>query len=276
MATAPRGPRVDLHTHSRHSDGSHAPAELVPMATAAGLLALALTDHDTLAGLPELHAAAAGSGLAIVDGVELSASSGSNDIHILGYFVDPAHPGLTEALERFQEGRRVRAVRMVERLNQLGAAITMEDVHKQAGAGVLGRPHVAHALLEAGCVQTFDAAFRIYLGHHAPAFVPKPRFKPEEAIALIRAAGGVAVMAHPGTAGRDDLIPLLRDAGLAGLEVWHPKHSASQTAHYLRLADRLGLVPSGGSDFHGAAMGPVHVGMCEVPAHALDDLRARR
>lgn len=275
MNSPSRPPRVDLHTHSLHSDGAHAPAELVPMARRAGLVALALTDHDTLAGLPELHAAA-GPDLEIVDGVELSASAGQNDIHILGYFVDPGGDELIAALERFQAGRRERVVRMVERLNQLGAAITVEDVHRQAGQGVLGRPHVAHALLAAGHVDTFDQAFRQFLGHHAPAFVPKPHFRPDEAIGLIRRAGGVAVMAHPGTAGRDDLIPSFVAAGLAGLEVWHPKHSASQTAHYLRLADRLGLVPSGGSDFHGAAMGTLTVGMCEVPAHVLDDLRARR
>lgn len=268
--------RIDLHAHSLHSDGQHAPRELVPMALAAGISALALTDHDAITGLPELHAAAAGTGLVIVDGVELSASAGANDIHILGYLFDPAHPPLLDALERFRGGRRARAERIVARLNDLGVEIALADVERHAAGGSLGRPHVAHALLEMGYVETFDEAFQRYLGHRAPAYVPKPRLEPEEAVQLIRDAGGAAVFAHPGTANRDDLLPRLVAAGLAGIEVWHPKHAAGQVAHYQRLAAQYDLVPSGGSDFHGAAVGDVRIGMMDVPDTTLARLRERR
>jgi len=270
--------RIDLHTHSLHSDGSHTPAELVAMARAAGVAALALTDHDTIAGLPELHLAATSPGptLTIIDGVELSATAGQNDIHILGYFVSSAHEPFCAALQNFQEGRLRRAESMVARLNALGVAITLADVQRHAGGGSLGRPHVALALLEAGYVETFDQAFGRYLGHRGPAFVSKPHFQPEEAVELIRQAGGVSVLAHPGTANRDDLLPRLKAAGLSGIEVWHPKHGPGQVAHYRRIAAEFDLVPSGGSDFHGAKVGDVRIGMSDVPESTLVELRARR
>lgn len=270
--------RIDLHTHSRHSDGSHTPTELVAMARAAGIAALALTDHDSVGGLAELHAAAAapGAALTVVDGVELSASAGMNDIHILGYFVDPEFPPFRDALLEFQGGRRRRAETMVSKLNGLGVEITLADIERHAGGGSLGRPHVALALLESGYVHSFDEAFARYLGHRAPAFVAKPHFKPEEAVDLIRTAGGVSVLAHPGTAGRDDLLPRLKAAGLAGIEVWHPKHGPGQMAHYRRVAADFDLVPSGGSDFHGAKVGDVRIGMSDVPESTLVALAARR
>src|SRR5262249_44887717 len=151
-----------------------------------------------------------------------------------------------------REGRLLRAGRIVEKLNALGLEITLDDVRRHATGEAIGRPHVAHALVDLGLVDTFDDAFRLYLGHHARAFVPKPTFAPQEALALIRRAGGVPVLAHPGTASRDELIGGLRDAGLEGIEVWHPKHSPAQMAHYRRLAAELKLVATGGSDFHGA------------------------
>jgi len=268
--------RVDLHMHSLHSDGEHRPAELVPMALAARVVAIALTDHDTLAGLPELHDAARDSDLEIVNGVELSSSAGSKDIHVLGYFVDPDDAALGAALERFRTGRRDRALGMIERLNALGVPLTVADVEPFVKGGAWGRPHVARALLENGHVATFDEAFRRFLGHHAPAFVPKPSLEPAEAIALIRAAGGAAVFAHPGTAGRDDLIEEFKEAGLAGIEVWHPKHSPQKVEGYRRLARELDLVATGGSDFHGATIGNVTIGMSDVPASALAELAARR
>lgn len=268
--------RIDLHAHSLHSDGQHPPRELVPMALAAGISALALTDHDAISGLLELHAAAAGTGLTIVDGVELSASAGVNDIHILGYLFDATHAPFARALEEFRGGRHRRAERIVEKLNALGLEIELADVERLAAGGALGRPHVAHALLEKGYVESFDEAFQRYLGHRAPAYVGKPQFAPEEAVALIRSAGGVAVFAHPGTANRDDLLPRLVAAGLGGIEAWHPKHSGGQVAHYRRVAEQYDLVPSGGSDFHGATVGDVRIGMMDVPESTLTRLTARR
>ncbi len=266
---------VDLHMHSVHSDGEHRPAELVPMALAARLSAIALTDHDTMDGLPELHEAARGTGLEVVNGVELSTSVGPRDIHILGYFVDPADPALSAALVRFRAGRRDRAVEMVRKLNELGLEITIEDVDLHVRGGAYGRPHVARALLDLGHVTSFDEAFRAYLGHYAPAFVPKPSLTPAEAIALIRNAGGAAVFAHPGTASRDDLIEDFKEMGLAGIEVWHPKHSPQKSLGYRRLARELGLAATGGSDFHGASVGTVAIGASDVPESALAELRAR-
>jgi predicted metal-dependent phosphoesterase TrpH len=275
MSVPAREPRIDLHMHSTHSDGAHLPAELVPMALKAGVSALSLTDHDTVSGIPELVRAAEGTGIEIVTGVELSSSAGRSDLHILGYLFDPENEVLVRELERFRTGRRERVVEMVRILNHLGIEITFEDVLRQAGGAALGRPHVAHALLEQGFVETFDEAFRKFLGQHARAFVPKPHFEPRQALALIRSAGGVPVLAHPGTANRDELIPELADQGLAGIEAWHPKHSPTQVVEYRRLAGELGLVASGGSDFHGSSMGNVTVGISDVPAAVLAALRDR-
>jgi hypothetical protein len=267
--------RIDLHMHSIHSDGEHTPFELVEMADAAGVSAIALTDHDTVAGLFELKTAAQGTGLETVSGVELSSSAGSSELHILGYFIDPNDARLTQALELFRVQRRERIREIVGKLNPLGVDITMEDVERQARGSALGRPHVAHALLELGYVEAFDEAFRRYLGHHGPAFVPKPHFEPAKALRLVQEARGASVLAHPGTAGRDDLIPELAEAGLKGIEVWHPKHTPFQVEQYRRLARKNGLVTTGGSDFHGAAMGAVFVGMCDVPFSVLEELRSR-
>jgi predicted metal-dependent phosphoesterase TrpH len=275
MSVPPGNSRIDLHMHSVHSDGSHAPAELVPMAVAARLSAIALTDHDTVDGLQELRAAAGGTDLEIVTGVELSSSAGHSDLHILGYLFDANDPRLVGELDRFRAGRRERVVKMVEILNGLGVLVTLDDVLRHAAGGALGRPHVARAIYELGYVENFDEAFRRYIGHHAKAFVPKPHFAPSEALALIRSAGGVPVLAHPGTANRDELIPDLVDHGLGGIEAWHPKHTPGQIVQYRRLARELGIVATGGSDFHGAAMGTVKVGMSDVPASALEELRAR-
>jgi predicted metal-dependent phosphoesterase TrpH len=275
MSVPAREPRIDLHMHSIHSDGGHSPAELLPMALSAGLSAMALTDHDTVSGIPELVEAARGSGIEIVTGVELSSSAGKSDLHILGYLFDPLDETLVRELERFQTGRRERVIEMVRILNGLGIEITLEDVLRQAAGGVLGRPHVAHALLEQGFVETFDEAFRKFLGQHARAFVPKPHFEPRQALELIRSAGGVPVLAHPGTANRDELIPELADMGLAGIEAWHPKHNPVQVVEYRRLAAELGLVATGGSDFHGSIMGNVTVGISDVPAAVLAALRDR-
>lgn len=268
-------PRVDLHLHSIHSDGTRTVEELVSMAVEAGLAAVSLTDHDTVAGLPAMREAARGTGVEIVSGVELSSSAGASDLHVLGYFIDPGDEGLLRGLEWFRNGRRERLTKMVSRLNELGVDVSEEEVGRYATSDAPGRPHVAQALLDLGFVDTFDDAFRRYLACYAPAYVPKPRFAPTEAVALIRRAGGAPVLAHPGTLGRDDVIPELVDAGLVGIEVWHPKHSPSQVASYRRLARELGLVTTGGSDFHGEPVGMATMGVPEVPAEVLAELRSR-
>ncbi|HYM81073.1 MAG TPA: PHP domain-containing protein [Candidatus Limnocylindria bacterium] len=247
----PGGRRVDLHTHSFFSDGVLSPEDLVARARLKGLAGLALTDHDSIEGVERAAAAAIVAGIDLVPGVELSSSLDGLDLHILGYYVNPDHPGLRERLEEFKQERRDRIVAIVGRLEALGAVIALERVLALAGPGVVGRPHVAQALLEAGLVEHQEDAFRRFLGAHGPAFVPRPAFSPTEAIALIHAADGVSVLAHPGPQLAESIVEGLATAGLRGVEVWHPHHTSGTSRRYQALADRLGLLETGGSDFHG-------------------------
>ena len=265
------GRRVDLHTHTQFSDGLLSPEEVVALAIDRQLAALAITDHDSLEGLPRARAAA-GSALELVPGIEMSSALEGVDLHILGYYVDPEHAELRERLVRFREERLDRALAIVERLRLLGAALELADVIALAGPGVVGRPHVAEALIRAGHVDTMDDAFRRYLGMDGEAFVPRPAFQPEEAIALIHAAGGVSVIAHPGASLAESLVERLVAAGLRGIEVWHPQHGAATVRRYRALAQRLGLLETGGSDFHGP-MRSTALGDLPVPVSVLGPLK---
>jgi predicted metal-dependent phosphoesterase TrpH len=272
--TAPLG-FVDLHLHTIHSDGMHTPEEVVAFAHSARLVAIAITDHDTLDGIDAAASAAGLAGMEFIPGIELSASDGPSDVHILGYYLDPSTPGLGEELSRLRDRRFLRAQRTVELLNQLGATVSFERVQAIAGGAAIGRPHIATALIEAGHVATHDQAFESFIGYHAPAFVPKHALDPAAAMDLIRRAGGVAVLAHPGSLRRDDLIPSLVAQGLGGIEVWHPKHDGTRVRHYQEIASKHGLSITGGSDFHGGGRGASTVGDQPVPAGVLDSLRAR-
>lgn len=262
----------DLHTHSTWSDGTEPPAQVVEHALKRGLAALALTDHDSLEGLPEARERAQGTSLRVVSGVELSTAEGQSEVHVLGYFMDEGHTELKEALAHFRAVRRERARAILERLERLGMPLTEEEVFERARGGTVGRPHVAEALVGRGYVASLDEAFRRYLGNHGPAWVPKPVLTPADAIALVRRAGGVAAIAHPATIGRDPLISELARAGLVGLECIHPKHDPGTTARYKELAMRLGLVVTGGSDCHGRRPTGSVVGYGEVPASVVDAL----
>jgi len=272
--TAPPG-FVDLHLHTIHSDGMHTPEEVVAFAGRARLAAIAITDHDTLDGIAPAAAAARPAGIELIPGVELSASDGPSDVHLLGYFLDPATPGLDEELLALRDGRFLRAQRTVELLNRIGAPVSFERVLAIAGPAPIGRPHIATALVEAGHATTMDQAFERFIGYHAPAFVPKRALDPAAAVELIRRAGGVAVLAHPGSLRRDDLIPGLVARGLGGIEVWHPKHDGTRVRHYQKIAGKHGLSITGGSDFHGGGRGTSTVGDQPVPTGVLDSLRAR-
>ncbi len=267
-------PRVDLHTHSNFSDGDFPPAELAALARRAGLAAMALTDHDCLDGLPEFRAAA--DGFVPVDGVEISCRRDRVDVHVIGLFIDASHPALIRRLGELLEARRRRLSAMVNKLRGLGVAITEEDVASFTEHGTVGRPHVARALVEAGVVGSVDEAFAKFLRPRRPAYVPSPGPDPGEACRWILEAGGVPVLAHPGLVRHDGWIPGLVDEGLAGLEVWHPKHNPRQRARYLKLARDLDLVPTGGSDYHGSSVGDALVGQEPVPADSLERLRERR
>jgi 3',5'-nucleoside bisphosphate phosphatase len=250
--------RADLHSHSTASDGTSTPAEVMRRARAAGLDVIALTDHDTVAGHDEARAARP-AGLTLVPGMELSCRLDGHSVHLLGYLFDPADPELAAETARIRESRVRRAEKMVERLAELGVPVTWERVQAIAGDGVVGRPHVARAMVEAAVIGSPDQAFGPeWIGEGGRAHVPRYALDPARAIGLVRAAGGVSVLAHPRARGwevPDDVIAGLAAAGLAGIEVWHPDQDQAQRTALQDLAARLNLVASGGSDDHGELTG---------------------
>lgn len=272
LRPAQHGGRLELHAHTHFSDGLLSPAELVERALEAGITALAITDHDSVEGVAPAVEAAAGR-LEVVPGIEISSSFEGLDLHILGYFVDPTSVPLLSALERFRLERRERAIAIMARLAELGVPVDEREVFAAAGPGVVGRPHVAHALLKAGHVPTIDLAFQRYLGTKGAAYVPRPEFPSAAAIRVISEAGGVAVLAHPGALVRR-IVENLTEAGLGGVEVWHPQHGMPAQKRWYETAKELGLVPSGGSDFHGPHRG-AGLGDMSVPPRTLEDLRQR-
>ncbi len=279
--------RVDLHTHSTASDGTDAPAALARLAKDAGLEAFALTDHDTLAGIPDARAAADALGIELVPGVELGARIPEGELHILGYFLEPGNATFDAFLEELRKGRRDRAARTVTRLNDLGVAIDLADVEAEVSGDrseSLGRPHIASALVKGGHVASIKEAFDRYLKDGGPANVPRPMPSPVDAVRAIVKAGGVAVVAHPWTVPRDvfqDLLVRLRRVGLAGVEVVHSDQDADVREHVARLAADMGLVQSGGSDYHGTRKPAIRLGTgrngnVSVPYEVLEELRGLR
>lgn len=268
----PVGGRLELHAHTHFSDGLLSPAELVERALTCGITALAITDHDVVEGVVPAQEAAAGR-LEIVPGIEVSSSFEGLDLHILGYFVEPTSEPLLARLALFRDERRQRALAIVARLAELGVPVDPAEVFAAAGPGVVGRPHVAHALLKAGHVPSMEVAFNRYLGTRGEAFIPRPEFPSVEAVRLIQEAGGVAVLAHPGSLARR-VVEILAEAGLGGVEVWHPQHGITAQRRWYETAQQLKLVPSGGSDFHGPHRG-VGLGEMAVPPRTIEDLRAR-
>lgn len=271
--SAPRGRRFELHAHTHYSDGQLSPAALVARAIEVDVETLAITDHDTVDGIAEALDAAP-EGFTIVPGIELSSTMDGLDVHILGYHLRHEDAGLRARLEGFREERRERARAIIGRLAELGAPVDAAEVLASAGPGVVGRPHVAQALLRAGHVRGMDEAFQRYLGLHASAYVPRPAFGSEEAVRLIRAAGGCAVLAHPSQQTTVAMLERLAAAGLAGVEVWHPVHGSAVQRRWHAEAERLGLLACGGSDFHGPLRG-ADLGSQPVPRGVLEQLRER-
>lgn len=253
--------RIDLHTHTTASDGLLNPAELVHAVQAAHLDVFSITDHDTLDALAEAEGLARAGGLRLIPGIELSAVWRKDvELHVLGYFVDPGDTNLMAFLRDRRDARRRRLFAMVSRLRLLGIVVEAEEVLASARNGNVGRPHLARYLAERGFVASSDEAFDRYLGEGKPAYVPRPDVTVAAAIQVIHEAGGLAALAHPGLADRDEAIPDLVAAGLDAIEVYHVTHTPGQARHYRRLAGRRGLLVTGGSDFHGAAgrqYGPV-------------------
>lgn len=268
------GRYVDLHSHSTASDGALAPADVVRAARAAGLEAIALTDHDTIAGVGEAIAAGAELGVRVVAGCELSAYDGDIEVHLLALHIADAD-AIASSLALFQRERVDRAVAMVERLGRLGLPISMDDVLRESAGGAVGRPHVARALVAAGHVADPRDAFDRFLGNGRPAYVPKPRLSASDAIDLTHSAGALAVWAHPARIGTRERVARLAGHGLDGIEVLHPSHTPQEIERYTRFATEMSLLPSGGSDWHGATDGFRTLGCMHVPAEWLARQDAR-
>jgi len=275
---------IDLHTHSTASDGSLSPAELVALAAQKGLAAVALTDHDSLEGLPEARLAGERHGVDVIAGVELSVADGERSIHILGLFLPDAPGPLAEALAYLRLRRHDRNRLILDKLREQGIPLEYAAVTALA-KGAVGRPHIAQAMLAAGAVTSFKEAFNRYLGAYGRAYVPKFKYPLAEAVDMLHAEGALAILAHPyilGLAGPvlAQTLERYRDTGLDGIEALYTEHSQAQTLEYLALARRFGLVVSGGSDFHGAAKPEVQIGRgrgnLRVDITILDLLRARR
>lgn len=263
------GATIDLHLHSTASDGMLPPGAVVAAARTAGLSAIALTDHDTVDGLPEARAAAESAGIRFVAGIELSAEHDGIEVHVLGlHLADPV--GLAGRLAVLRTERVERARAIVARLGELGIAISFESVLANAAGGSVGRPHVARALIEAGAVRDFREAFDRYLGAGRPGFVPKRMLSPAEAVAMIHSAGGLAVWAHPGTHASEQFVAFLAAAGLDGLEVLHPSHGPETVQRLQAVCETRSLVPSGGSDWHATPGVSRTLGAQAVPAEWLE------
>jgi len=268
--------RLDLHVHTTASDGLWSPARVVYEALARGLRYLAITDHETTQGAVEAMALARGTALEVIPGVEISVGGSEEEIDLLGYFVDPVHPDLLRFLKGMQAERRERIRAMAERLAQLGMPVPWERVLELARGDVLGRPHLARAMVEQGYVANEAEAFRRWLGRGCPAYIPRQPIDPHEVLAVIRAAGGVAALAHPGRSGLPRNLESLWRAGLVGLEVFHPDHSPADVARLIAIARIYDLIPTGGSDFHGPGPdGRILLGAMPVPEHTVERLRER-
>ncbi|WP_211745328.1 PHP domain-containing protein [Paenibacillus sp. Marseille-Q4541] len=277
--------RCDLHTHSLSSDGMQPSSENVRIASEKGLAAVALTDHDTVAGVEEALIAGEKYGITVVPGVEISTRLEGKEIHVLGYYIDIRDREFLTRLETLRRTREERNIRILERLNDLELVVSMEDVVRVMGRPLekdetIGRPHIADALVDKGYVSSMREAFDLYLAEGKPGFVSVPRVTPEDAFAWIRAAGGTPVIAHPGLYGNDDLIRKLIEHGHpAGIEVYHSDHGPEEEKRYLAMAEQYNLIVTGGSDFHGARQGVVFhgdLGSVTVEASVLSELYQAR
>jgi predicted metal-dependent phosphoesterase TrpH len=244
------------------------------MAQEAGLVAVSVTDHDNVAGVPEAQEAGSDCGVEVVPGVELSANEDGADIHMLGYFIDINSESLRGHLDVFRERRKIRAERMVEKLQKLGLAISIEAVLSKSGPAAVGRPHVAEALVEEGLVLSYEEVFRRYIGYGGPAYEGKYVISPSRAVEIIHAAHGLAVVAHAGVYLKEETFQKILNAGIDGIESIHPKHSDETKTRFGRMAKELGLVETGGSDYHGDMRGTTPFGDGTIPYEWVENLRA--
>jgi predicted metal-dependent phosphoesterase TrpH len=269
---------IDLHSHSVASDGQYPAAEVAERAAAAGITVWSLTDHDTVGGLDQAAEGAKRVGIELVPGIELSVEFDRREVHLLGHFIDPTGDALRRFSDLLAEKRRMRMGEMISKLAELGVPLTPDEVERFAGGKILGRPHVARALVERGVVGSVREAFDRFLGEGRPAFVRRFRLDVRDAIRLVHEAGGTATLAHPGVNGiqRGDLARL-RQFGLDGVEVYHLDHNPSVRDKYLRAAADNDLVATAGTDFHGEIVAPDRMfGGVTMPEEAFALLQARR
>ena len=274
--------RIDLHLHTTYSDGSLPPSKVVGLAHQAGVSTLAITDHDITDGIPEAINSGKEQGIEVIPGIEISSRIQSREIHILGYFLDWNDPSFQSRLAKLRETRHTRNSQIVEKLNRLGLSLSYEEVKVAAGSGAIGRPHIAQVLLSKGYVKSAKEAFDRYLADGAPAYIPRELPDAKEAIAWLRSAGGVSVLAHPNWAkekgeGIQKFCENLKMQGLQGIEVFYSTHTPRQTSHYLEIARRLELLVTGGSDFHGLTKPDIEIGVgrgtLNVPEKLIDQLK---
>ena len=270
-----RNTRADLHLHTRYSDGSYEPTELVRRASSLGFSVIAVTDHDSLGGVAEAVGEGKRLGVRVIPGVELSTIYDDAEVHIVGLFVDPGNTELLEVTDRAASERRRRLFRITELLGGLGVDISAEEVLDEAAGASVGRVHVAQVLVEHGATGSITEAFLKYLRDDGPAYVRKWSPTPEECCRIIHGAGGVAVLAHPGEVVDEPKVRGLVNAGCRALEAYYPPYSRSLTDSYIQLAEKLDVGVSGGSDCHGSRKDQIFLGTVSVPLELVDDLIGR-
>ncbi|GAX91795.1 PHP domain-containing protein [Effusibacillus lacus] len=266
----------DLHAHTTASDGTFSPGQLVRYAKERGLYGVAVTDHDSTDGIAEAMEEGQRMQIDVVPGVEINTEYEGKEVHVLGYYFDRHSKSLQELFSKLRTERITRMNRIVEKLDELGIVIDRNEIIKEAGEGAIGRPHIARVLIKKGYALDMRDAFYRYLGLGAPAYVERFKLAPADAIRMIREAKGVPVLAHPGLVGKDALIKELMPAGLLGIETAHPDHPAEARARYAKLARELGLIATGGSDFHGS--GAEHrgdLGSVTVTKYVVDALKEK-
>jgi predicted metal-dependent phosphoesterase TrpH len=268
--------KIDLHTHSTASDGLFSPSDLIKQASDAHLTLIALTDHDSTNGLAEATAAGHSSSIEVIPGIEVNTDIVGAEAHVLGYFLDHQQPAFQRTLQTLRDMRVIRAERMVAKLQALGMNIRWERVRELAG-GTMGRPHIAAALVEGGYASSVADAFDRYLNRKAPAYVPRYKLSPVDAINLIQSVHGLPVLAHPAALPdlEATLLPSLCNAGLVGLEVYYGDYSVDTVKWLRKLADKYSLIPTGGSDYHGPGIHPTPLGGRDVPVECVAQLRQR-
>lgn len=268
---------VDLHIHSTASDGRLSPAEIVHTSVELGLTVIALTDHDTVDGIaPALAEAKAFPWLKVIPGVEISTDMPSDEVHVLGYFIDYTDHELRASLERMRNSRQQRAQRMIAKLGNLGIPIEWQRVQKIAGSGSVGRPHLAQAMLEKGYITSIKEAFTKYISRSGPAYVERDKMTPQEAVRLILRSNGLPVLAHPlFISDPEKLVVELKAAGLVGIEAYYDNYTADEIDRLVSLANKYNLIASGGSDFHGLdAVTETMIGGADVPREVVEQLIA--